>query len=153
MGFPAGASGEEPSCLRRRCKRHGFDPWVRRCSGEGNGSPLQYSRLENPMEGGAWRATVHGVTQGQMCDSACSRVSAVFNIRFSIPGSGRSAREGIGYPLQYSWASLLAQLVKNPPAMQDTWIRSLGWEDPLKKGKATHSRILAWRIPWIGMSN
>ena len=61
----------------------------------------------------------------------------------SIPGSGRSAAEGIGYPLQYSWASLVAQLVKNPPAMQETWVRSLGWEDPLEKGKATHSRILA----------
>ena len=65
-----------------------------------------------------------------------------------IPGSGRSAAEGISYPLQYSWASLLAQLVKNPPAMQETWVWSLGWEDPLKKGKATHSSILAWRSPW-----
>jgi len=44
-------------------------------------------------------------------------------------------------------ASLVAQLVKNPPAVQDTWVRSLGWEDHLEKGKATHSRILAWRIP------
>ena len=44
--------------------------------------------------------------------------------------------------------SLVAQLVKNPPAMQETWIRSLGWEDPLEKGKATHPNILAWRIPW-----
>ena len=57
----------------------------------------------------------------------------------SIPGSGRSPREGIGYPRQYSWASLLAQLVKNPSAMWETWVRSLGWEDPLEKGKATHS--------------
>ena len=65
----------------------------------------------------------------------------------SIPGSGRSAGEAIGYPLQYSWASLVAQLVKNPPAMPKTWVRSLGWEDPLEKGKATHSSILAWRIP------
>ena len=65
-----------------------------------------------------------------------------------IPGSGRSA-EGIGYPLQNSWASLVAQLVKNLPAMQETWVRSLGWEDPLAKGKATHSSILPWRIPWI----
>ena len=65
----------------------------------------------------------------------------------SIPGSGRSAGEGIGYSLQYSWASLVAQLVKNPPAMQETWDRSLGWEDPLEKGKATPSSILAWRIP------
>ena len=42
----------------------------------------------------------------------------------------------------------MAQLVKNPPAMRETWARSLGWEDPLEKGKATHSNILAWRIPW-----
>ena len=66
----------------------------------------------------------------------------------SIPGSGKSPGEGIGYPLQYSWASLLVQLVKNPPAMQETWVLSLGWKDPLEKGKATHSSILAWRIPW-----
>ena len=61
----------------------------------------------------------------------------------SIPVSGRSAGEEIGYPLQYSWASLVAQLVKNLPARQETWVRSLGWEDPLEKGKATHSSILA----------
>ena len=66
----------------------------------------------------------------------------------SIPGSGRSTGEEIVYSLQYSWASLLAQLVKNLPAMQETWVWSLGWEDPLEKGKATHSSILAWRIPW-----
>ena len=66
----------------------------------------------------------------------------------AIPGSGRSAGEGIGYPLQYSWDSLVAQLVKNLPAMWETWVWSLGWEDPLEKGKATHSSILAWRIPW-----
>ena len=61
----------------------------------------------------------------------------------SIPGSGRSAGEEIGYPLYYTWASLLAQLVKNLPAMQETWVRSLGWEDPLEKGKSTYSSILA----------
>ena len=59
-----------------------------------------------------------------------------------IPGAGRSTGEGVGYPLQYSWASLVVQLVKNLPAMQETWVRSLGWEDPLEKGKATHSSIL-----------
>ena len=64
------------------------------------------------------------------------------------PGSGRSPGEGLGYPLQYSWTSLVAQLVKSPPAMWETWGRSLGWEDPLEKGEATHSSILAWRIPW-----
>ena len=66
----------------------------------------------------------------------------------SIPGLGRTADEGIGYPLQYSWASLVAQLVKNLSAMWETWVGSLGWEDPLERGKATHSSILAWRIPW-----
>ena len=60
-----------------------------------------------------------------------------------IPRLGRSAGEGIGYPLQNSWASLVAQLVKTLPAIQETWVRSLGWEDPLEKGKATHSSILA----------
>ena len=53
----------------------------------------------------------------------------------SIPGSGRSSGEGIGYPLQYSWASLVAQLAKNPPAMWETWIRSRGWEDSPGEGK------------------
>ena len=63
-----------------------------------------------------------------------------------IPGMGRSAGEGIGYPLQYSWASLVTQMVKNPPAMWEAWVQSLGWEDSLEKGKATHFSILAWRI-------
>ena len=61
----------------------------------------------------------------------------------SIPELGRSPREGNGYPLQYSWASLVAWLVKNPPAMQENWVQSLGWEDPLEKGKATRSSIPA----------
>ena len=65
----------------------------------------------------------------------------------SIPGSGRSPGEGIGYPLQYSWASLVAQILKNPFAMWETWVRSLGWEDPLEEGISTHSSILTWRIP------
>ena len=60
-----------------------------------------------------------------------------------IPGLARSDGEGIGYPLQYPWVSLVAQLLKNPPAMRETWVGSLGWEDPLEKGKATHSNILA----------
>ena len=47
-----------------------------------------------------------------------------------------------------SWASLVAQLVENPPAMWETWVPSLGWEDPLEKGMETHSSILAWRVPW-----
>ena len=62
-----------------------------------------------------------------------------------IPGSGKSPGDGIGYPLQYFGASLVAQTVKNLPAMRETWVQSLGWEDPLQEGMATHSSILAWR--------
>ena len=78
-------------------------------------------------------------------ESACNGGDPSLN-----PGSGSSPGEGIGYPLQYSWASFVTQLVKNPPIMRETWVRSLGWEELLEKGKATHSSILAWRLysPW-----
>ena len=65
----------------------------------------------------------------------------------SIPRLGRSPGEGKSYPLQYLGASLMAQLVKNPPAMWETWVQFLGWEDPLEKGKATHS------VFWPGESH
>ena len=105
------------------------------CIGEGNGNPLQYSCLENPRDGGAWWAAVYGAAQSRTRlkrlssssssnqaassgkESACNAGDAS-----SIPGSGRSTGEGIGYPLQYSWASLVAQLVNNPPAMRETWV-------------------------------
>ena len=58
-------------------------------------------------------------------------------------GQEDSPGEGIGYPVQYSWASLVAQLVKNPPTMRETWDRFLGWEEPLEKEMATYSSILA----------
>ena len=67
-------------------------------------------------------------------------ILTIFKYKFQL--------EGIGYPLQYSWASLVVQLLKNQPAMQETWVQSLGWDEPLEKGKATQSSILAWRIPW-----
>ena len=79
----------------------------------------------------------------QLVESACSTGDPGLTL-----GLGRSPEEGIDYPLQYSWASLVAQQVKIPPAMWETWVRTLGWEDPLEKIKATHSSILAWRIPW-----
>ena len=82
-----------------------------------------------------------GISAGKEC--ACNAGDPS-----SIPGLGKSTGEGIGYPLQYSWASLVTHLVKNPPTMRETVVRSLGWEDPLEKGKATHSSILAWRISW-----
>ena len=65
---------------------------------------------------------------------------------YSIPGLGRSPGEGMGSPLQYSWASLMAQTVKNLPAVWENWVRYLGWEDPSEEGMATHSNILTWRI-------
>ena len=71
----------------------------------------------------------------------------------SIPGLGRSTGEGKGYPFQYSGAFLVAQLVKNPPAMRETWVRSLSQEDPLEKEMATHSSTLAWNIPWMEERN
>ena len=61
-----------------------------------------------------------------------------------IPGLQRSPEEGIGYPLQYSWASLVVQMVKNLPSLQEPWVLSLAWEDLLEEGMATHSSILAW---------
>ena len=70
----------------------------------------------------------------------------------SIPGSGKSPEEGIGYPLQYSWASFVAQLVKNPPAMQEICIQSLGWEDALEKGKAIPTAVL-WPGGFHGLCN
>ena len=91
----------------------------------------------------------------QSCPTLCDRMDC------SPPGSSAHGifqatvlsglplpSPGVGYPLQYSWASLVAQLVKNLPAMWETWIQSLGWEDPLEKGKATYSSYLAWRITW-----
>ena len=87
----------------------------------------------------------HGSSAGK--ESACSSGDPG-----SIPGLGRSTGEGIGYPFQYSWALLVAQLARNLPAMRETWVQSLGWEDPLQKGTATHSSTLAWRIPWTVQS-
>ena len=68
----------------------------------------------------------------------------------SIPGSRRSTGEGIGYPLQYSWASPVAQLVKNPFAMWETRVGSLGWEDPLEKGKGIHTPV-SWPGEFHGL--
>ena len=91
----------------------------------------------------------HGKLSQGFPDSSVGKKS-ICNAREpgSIPGSGRSAGEGIGDLLQYSWAFLVAQQVKNPPAIQETRVGSLGREDPLEKGKATYCIIPAWRIPW-----
>ena len=95
------------------------------CIGEENGNPLQCSCLKNPGDGGACWAAVYGVSQSR--------------IRLKRPSSSSSS---------VIWASLIAQLVKNLPAMQETQVQFLGRENPLEKEMATHSSILAWRIPW-----
>ena len=109
-----------------------------------------------------WRipwTTVHGVAKSRtrlsdfhfegFPDSSVGKESTCNEGNLGlIPSLGRSAGEGITYPLHYSWASLVAQLVKNPPAMQETWACCLGWEYSLEKRKANHSSILAWTIPW-----
>ena len=160
--------------------------------GEGNGTPLQHSCLENPMDGGAWWAAVHGVAKSRTrlsdfpftfhfpslekemathSSGSCLENprdggawwGAVYGVAQSrtrlkrlsssmgfpggsagkestcnagdlgsSPGSGRFPGEGIGYPLQYSWASLVAQGVNNLPAMRETWVQALGQEDPLE---------------------
>ena len=100
------------------------------CIGEGNGNPLQCSCLENPRDRGAWWAAVYGVTQSR---TGLKRLS-------SSSSSSSSSR-----------ASLAARMVNNLPAIQETWVWSLSQEDPLVKGTATHSSILAWRIPWTAV--
>ena len=87
--------------------------------------------------------------EGFSCGSAGKESACSAEDLGSIPGLGRSLGEGKGYPLQYSWASLVAQMVKNLPAMQKTWVPSLGWEDPQEEGMATHSNIfLPGESPW-----
>ena len=115
LGFPGGSDGKVPACS---AGDPGSIPGLGRSPGEGNGNPLQDSCLENPMDRGAWQATVYGIARVE-CDLVTKPPPA----------------------------SLVAQLAKNPPAMWETWVQSLGWEDPLEKGMATHSSILAWRIP------
>ena len=88
-----------------------------------------------------------GIAQGFPDSSVGKESTCNEGEPYLVPRWGRSTGEGIGYPLQYCWASLVAQLMKNLTAMQETWVRSLGLEDPLEKGKATHFSILAWIIP------
>ena len=95
-----------------------------------------------------WETNFPGIVKSGFPDSSFGKESACnAGDPGSIPGPGRSPGEGLGCPLQYSWTSLVAQMVKNPPAMWQTWVQSLGWEDLLEEGMATQSSILAWRIP------
>ena len=126
--------GREESDMTERLHFH----FSLSCTGEGNGNPLLCSCLENPRDGGAWWAAgLWGRTESVQDPDSIPRLE-------SSPG------EGIGYTLQYSWASLVAQMVKSLPAMQETRVQCLGREDPLEKEMATHSSVLAWRIPGTG---
>ena len=106
-------------------------------------TPVQFLDQEDPWRRDRLPTPVFLGFPGGSAGKESARIAGDLG---SIPGLGRSPGGGIGYPLQYSWASLVAQLVKNLPALQETWVRSLGREDPLEKGKATHSSTVAWRI-------
>ena len=88
------------------------------------------------------------LAMGFPCGSTGKKSACNAGIPGSIPGSGRSPAEGTVSPLQYSWASLMAQMVKNPPALWDTRVQSLDWKDPLEEGMATHSSILTGESRW-----
>ena len=118
QGFPPSSVGKESACS---AGDPGSIPRLGRSTGEENRHPLQYSCLENPRNGGAWLAAFYGVAQSRTRLKQLSSSSS-------------------------SSASLVAQSVKNLPAVQETQVRSLGWEDPLEKEMATHSSILAWKI-------
>ena len=127
MGFPGDTSGKESASQCRRHKRHRFDPWIRK---------IPWRR--------AWQSFFQGIRG--FPGSSAGKVSACnAGGPDLVPGLVRSPGEETGYPLWYSWTFLVAQMVKNLPAMQETWVRSLDWEDPLEKGLATHSSI---GLPW-----
>ena len=114
---------------------------IEQFTGEGNTKPLQYSCLEYPMDCGAWCAVVHGVTK------SWTQLSTYTEKLTKLKETLTSVYQFIkGY--NKGGASLVAQMVKNLLAKQETLVQSLGPDDPLKKGMATHSSILAWRIPW-----
>ena len=138
-GFPGGSDGKESVC---NAGDSGSIPELGRSPREGNGNPLQYSCLENAMNRGAWWATVHGVAKSWtwLSDSHTHTHTHTHTHHLWI------------IPLEFflsiihlfRWsASVVAQTVKNPPAMWETWVQSLGWGDPLEEGVATHSSILA----------
>ena len=116
MGFPGGSDGKESASKVGDLRSI---PGLGRPRGGGHGNPFQYSSLVNPIDRGAWRATVHRVTK------SWTRLSDTYR------------------------TSLVAQMVKRLSTIRETWVQSLGWEDPLEKEKATHSGTLAWKIPWM----
>ena len=126
LGFPHSSVGKEST---HNAGDPSLIPGLGRSAGEGIGYPLQYS----------WASLVTQLTKN---------LPAIQETWVQSLGQEDPFLEGTSYPFQYFWSSLVAQPVNNLHAMQETWVPSLGLEDPLEKGKATHSNILAWRIPW-----
>ena len=127
MAFPGSSAGKESTC------------------NEGDPSLIP-GPGRSPGEGIGYHTSVF---LGFPCGSAGKEPTCSAGDLGSISGLGRSLGGEHGNPLQYSWASLVAQLVRNPHAVWETWVPSLGEEDPLEEGMATHSSTFAWRIPWI----
>ena len=127
MDFPGESDGKESAC---NAGDPGSIPASGRSPRGGYGNPLQYSCLENLMDRGAWWATVHRVAKSQ------TRLKQL----------GMHAEDTLK-PYQKITQVMVVQSVKNLPAVQETLVRSLGWEDPLKKEMANLSSILAWKNP------
>ena len=125
-----------------QCGRHGFDSWDKKILWRKKMATHSNTLVWDIP----WAEELRGLQSMGLQRVGQALSQLVTNPPASIPGLWRSTGEGIGYPLQYSWASLVAQLVKDSPAMRETWVWSLGWEDLLEKGKASHSSILTLRI-------
>ena len=147
-GFRRWLSGKESAC---QCKRCGFNPWSRKIPWRRTWQPTPVF-LPGKSHGQRSLAGYSPWTRKEW-DTALWLNNNVGQWKIEIlMGNPETVWPHLIFPKIKSMstyqASLVAQLVKNPPAMQETWVQSLGWEDPLEKGKATHSSILAWRIPW-----
>ena len=104
--------------------------------------------LCDPMDGSPPGSPVPGILQARTLEWVATSFSINAGDSSSIPRSGWSPGERIGYSLQYSWASLVVQMVKNLPEVQETWVHSLSWEDPLEGSMATQSSIPSGESPW-----
>ena len=141
LSFPGGSGIKESACQCRRRRRHGFDPWVRKVPRRRKWQPTP---VFLPGESHGQRSLVGyspcGYKELNMFEWLSMHSQVFLHCYITI------------WHLLYAlWAlgvSLIAQLVKNLPAMREIWVQFLGWEEPLEKGKATHSSNLAWRAPW-----
>ena len=139
-GFPGGASGKNLPANARDVRDTGLTPRLERSPRGACGNLLQYSCLENSMDRGAWQSSVHGVARSQIWQKRLSAHAHLYIYTFLLGG-----RRGC-FPCFLAYH--MAQRLKHLPPIWETWVRSLGREDPLEKEMVTHSSILAWRSPW-----